>query len=124
MEYVVELKEYINIFIYGLCGDSKVCFLKCCLVVCNLLLRWYKFYLVFENGNCEEYIMEKYWENVIGNDIVFIVMGGVDYKKFVIFNFYIDVEDFVFFKYFVEYLFYFDVNDIVYKEYFVWKRLY
>lgn len=46
---------------------------------------------MFENGNCFDYMIEKYWENVIDNDIIFIVMGGVNYKEFVILNFYIDV---------------------------------
>lgn len=55
------------------------------------MLRRYKFYLVFENGNCFEYIIEKYWENFIDNNIVLVVMGGVDYKVFVILNLFIDV---------------------------------
>ena len=124
MEYVMELQEYINISIYGLCGDRKVCPLKRRSPGCNSLLRQHKFYLAFENGNCEEYITEKYWENAIGNDIVPIVMGGADYKALAIPNSYIDVEDFASPKHLADYLLYLDTNDTAYKEYFSWKKLY
>lgn len=124
MDHVMELQEYINISIYGLCGDREACPLKRRSLSCNSLLRRHKFYLAFENGNCEEYITEKYWENAIGNDIVPIVMGGADYKTLAIPNSYIDVEDFASPKHLADYLLYLDANDTAYKEYFVWKKLY
>ena len=34
--------------------DSQKCF--------QLLERDYKFYLSFENSNCDEYITEKFWD--------------------------------------------------------------
>ena len=124
MEYVMELEEYINISIYGLCGDRKACPLKRRSPGCNSLLRRHKFYLAFENGNCEDYITEKYWENAIDNDAVPIVMGGADYKALAIPNSYIDVKDFASPKHLADYLLYLDANDTAYKEYFSWKKLY
>ena len=58
--YVAELNKYIDVDIYGICGDktckrtSQSCF--------QMLKRDYKFYLSFENSNCKDYITEKlYW---------------------------------------------------------------
>ncbi|XP_078356991.1 glycoprotein 3-alpha-L-fucosyltransferase A-like [Oculina patagonica] len=122
--YVMELQNYINISIYGLCGDSRSCPWKRRSPICNSLLRRHKFYLAFENGNCADYITEKYWENAIGNDIVPIVMGGADYKALAIPNSYIDVQDFASPKHLANYLLYLDGNDTAYGEYFIWKKLY
>lgn len=122
--YVMELQNYINISIYGLCGDRRACPWKRRSPVCNSLLRRHKFYLAFENGNCQDYITEKYWENAIGNDIVPIVMGGADYKSLAIPNSYIDVQDFASPKHLADYLLYLDSNDTAYREYFLWKKLY
>ena len=50
--------------IYGACGKFKCpksrrkkCF--------EMLERDYKFYLSFENSNCDDYITEKFWETAI-----------------------------------------------------------
>lgn len=123
-EYVKELQNHINVSIYGECGDSKSCPGKRRSPLCNALLRKYKFYLAFENGNCPGYITEKYWENAIDNNIVPVVMGGADYKTFAIPNSYIDVQDFGSPKKLAEYLLYLDGNDTAYREYFNWKKHY
>ena len=123
-EYVEELKEYIDISVYGLCGDKRSCPARRHSSVCNALLRRHKFYLAFENGNCPEYITEKYWVNAIDNNILPVVMGGADYKALAIPNSYINVEDFESPKKLAEYLLYLDRNDTAYKEYFTWKRFY
>lgn len=65
--------------------------------------------------NCEDYIIEKYWCNFFEFGLVFVVMGGVDYKVFVILGFYINVMDFLFIKKLVEYLLFFDENDDEYN---------
>lgn len=51
-------------------------------------------------------------------------MGGVDYSKLVILEFFINVLDFFFIENFVVYLKVFDRNSIVYNEYFQWKKKY
>lgn len=60
-KYVEELRKYIQVDIYGVCGDLQCprhredeCF--------DMLRKKYKFYLAFENSNCKDYITEKlYW---------------------------------------------------------------
>ena len=78
--YVEELQKVIPVDVYGSCGKFK-CPLPRRSASCRLLLRRYKFYLAFENGNCHDYITEKYWENALENDIVPIVMGGANYSN-------------------------------------------
>ena len=124
LHYAWELQNYINVSIYGACGDSRGCPWKRRSPVCNSLLRRHKFYLAFENGNCPDYITEKYWENAIDNGIVPVVLGGADYKALAIPNSYIDVQDFASPKHLADYLHYLDSNDTAYKEYFIWKKLY
>lgn len=61
--YAKELKKYIDVDIYGRCGD-KSCpreESKCL----ELLKRKYKFYLAFENSNCRDYITEKLFVNAL-----------------------------------------------------------
>jgi len=50
--------------IYGTCGtlscprsDSQKCL--------EMLERDYKFYLSFENSNCDDYITEKFWHTTL-----------------------------------------------------------
>jgi hypothetical protein len=59
--YVSELKNFIDVDVYGSCGD-KTCDrgdVKCD----ELLDNDYKFYLAFENANCKDYITEKFFVN-------------------------------------------------------------
>ena len=123
-KYVNELQNYISVSIYGECGDSESCPRERHSPICNALLRRHKFYLAFENGNCPDYITEKYWENAIDNNIVPVVMGGADYKTLAIPNSYIDVQDFASPKELAEYLLYLEGNDTAYREYFTWKKRY
>lgn len=120
-DYVMELQNYINVSISGLCGHLR-CPRKRGSPVCHALLRRHKFYLAFENANCPDYMTEKYWQNAIDNDIVPIVMGGADYKYLAIPNSYIDVRDFDSPKHLAQYLIYLDGNDTAYREYFAWKK--
>ncbi|KAK3734423.1 hypothetical protein QZH41_007306 [Actinostola sp. cb2023] len=124
-DYVAELSKHIQVDIYGYCG-TLMCPLPRRSTSCRLLLRRYKFYLAFENGNCREYITEKYWENALGNDVVPIVMGGGDYSnpKLAIPHSYIDVRDFASPKELASYLIYLHENNFEYLRYFKWKRLY
>ena len=76
-----ELGQYIDVDIYGGCGS-----LKCarnnnanCL---DMLDSEYKFYLAFENSNCQDYITEKFW-SILNHDVIPIVMGPTweNYKE-------------------------------------------
>lgn len=64
LQYARELQKYIQVDIYGRCGD-----LKCDRgdIKCREMLRTtYKFYLAFENTNCRDYITEKFFDNGLG----------------------------------------------------------
>lgn len=79
-------------------------------------IKRYKFYLFFENSLCKDYIIEKYWRNVLEWGLVFVVFGVFNYIfDEVILGFFIKVVDFDFFRFLVNYLMYFDKNDVVYN---------
>ena len=64
LEYAKELSKYISVDIYGACSNktcprsSGRCF--------DMLNNQYKFYLAFENSNCQDYITEKFFVNGLG----------------------------------------------------------
>lgn len=62
MEYAKELQKYINVDIFGMCGDLECPKSGECL---DFLTSEYKFYLAFENANCREYITEKLFTNAL-----------------------------------------------------------
>ena len=91
-EYVTHLKKYVDVDIYGRCGD-----LEC---VPNyehtgpepchdMLAKDYKFYLSFENTFCRDYVTEKLFK-ILDRDIVPIVYGAVNYSAIAPPNSYID----------------------------------
>ena len=54
----------------------------------------YKFYLAFENSDCEDYITEKFWRTLNKTLSIPIVMGKGNYKALAPPNSYIHVDDF------------------------------
>lgn len=56
-------------------------------------MKRYKFYLLFENGNCVDYVTDKYWGPPLDLGIVPVVLGGAHYKKIAIPGSYINVLD-------------------------------
>merc|ERR1719483_460133 len=82
LRYARELSKYITVDIYGACGRNRCSRIhedKCF----NMLDTDYKFYLAFENSNCQDYITEKFFVNGLGHDVIPIVMGArpEDYKR-------------------------------------------
>ncbi|XP_042855623.1 glycoprotein 3-alpha-L-fucosyltransferase A-like isoform X2 [Penaeus japonicus] len=92
-KYVKELQKYLKVDAYGKCGTLKCPghFTKDC-----ASLNDYKFYLSFENSDCQEYITEKAWWNALGKGAVPVVMGGpvATYKKMLPPNSFLHVDDF------------------------------
>lgn len=123
--YVKELINYIDVDIYGGCGN-----LSCALdplhhsdPQCYVMLESnYKFYLSFENAICPDYVTEKFFK-IMGHDIVPIVYGGADYSQHAPPHSYIDARQFKP-KELAAYLKLLDANDTLYKEYFWWKDHY
>ena len=120
-DYVKELQKYIDIEIYGECGDFKCekgnpeCYEK--------LQNDYKFYLSFENSLCKDYVTEKLWR-VMQYDVIPVVLGGASYSEYLPAKSYIDVSRFPSPMALGKYLLQLDYNDAMYNQYFVWKRTY
>jgi len=63
LEFISELQKYIQVDVYGKCGnfscpksvENSVCMTQ--------LEQEYKFYLAIENSNCFDYITEKFFNN-------------------------------------------------------------
>ena len=121
-----KLSQYIPIDVFGKCGNltcSKGQELRLS-KECRATLQQYKFYLAFENTNCDDYITEKYWEHGLENGLVPIVLGGANYNRLAIPGSYINVRDFKTVKDLAEYIKYLDANRTAYNEYFKWKHSY
>lgn len=135
-DYVSELRKYINVDTYGSCAsrkhpcDSKSqAFNESCRAS---FFNSYKFYLSFENSNCDYYITEKYWQfywatSFFDVNIVPVVRGarpeqyaeasfGPTYKT------HIHVDNFKSPRELADYLLYLDRNSTAYLEYFEWKK--
>jgi alpha-1,3-fucosyltransferase len=54
-EYVRQFSKHINVDIYGKCGNLGT-------PASNNILLQYRFYLSFENSNCDEYVTEKLYK--------------------------------------------------------------
>lgn len=88
----------------------------------------YKFYLAFENSNCQQYLTEKFFRNALGyNDLdhllLPIVMGPrrQDYERLAPPNSFIHVNDFESPKDLANYLKQVASDDGLYLSYFQWK---
>lgn len=134
--FVQELAKYIPIDIYGKCGAKKDPCIGSddphqCL---TQLYNSYKFYLSFENCNCDSYITEKYFkfyrtDSIFRVNVVPIVMGArIDqYEKMAPISdtqkaSFIHVDSFQSnAKQLAEYLIYLDRNEDAYMEFYQWK---
>lgn len=133
-DYVHELSKYIDIDIYGDCtefknskpdpcknsNNKKECYIN--------LYSSYKFYLAFENSQCNDYITEKYWK-IYSEDLLFIadivpiVRGATTYQFNLVTNegSFINANEFPSPKLLGEYLNILYKNNTGYFQYFKWK---
>lgn len=122
LQFAHELQKYIDVDIYGFCGEYK-CARSNAEKCFEVLDRDYKFYLAFENSNCRDYITEKFFVNALGRNILPIVMGArpEDYALSAPQKSYIHIDEFSSPKELAEYLHVLDKNDELYNSYFKWK---
>lgn len=119
MSYLNTLKNYIDLDLYGKCGQ-----LKCDHNNCNHdeISNKYKFYFAFENSICTDYITEKFFYYLRYNIIVVVLGGGTNYSHYVPKSAYINALDFERPIDLANYLIYLGNNKTAYNEYFKWKR--
>ncbi|KAK2166397.1 hypothetical protein LSH36_39g00074 [Paralvinella palmiformis] len=124
MTYFKEMTKYIQVDVYGKCGELKCPETNSQTTECmEYLSKHYKFYLAFENSHCVDYVTEKAFRS-LQYDLIPIVMGGANYTKYLPPKSYIDVKDFQSPKHLAEYLIHLDNNPDDYMKYFDWKRYY
>ncbi|XP_059167210.1 alpha-(1,3)-fucosyltransferase C-like [Physella acuta] len=82
LAYVKEMQKYIDIDIYGRCGNKSSCRRGGPSDCMAQELTNYSFYLSFESAMCTDYITEKAFKMYIDNNyIVPVVRGLVDYDQ-------------------------------------------
>ena len=121
--YVKTLKKYIDVDIYGRCGnksDPKICWLGEQDACYSMLEQDYKFYLSFENSFCRDYVTEKFFE-ILDRRVVPIVYGAFNYSSIAPPGSYIDATKMGARK-LAQLLKKIDQDDQLYNQYFNWKR--
>uniref|UniRef100_A0A0N5BSG6 Fucosyltransferase n=1 Tax=Strongyloides papillosus TaxID=174720 RepID=A0A0N5BSG6_STREA len=118
--YVSDLKKYIDVDIYGACGN-KNCTRE---NNCNYVDNEYYFYLAFENSICKDYITEKLWNRGYNRPIIPIVLKKSIVERYAPPNSFIAVDDFKNPKELASYL-----KDLIkdknkYLSYFAWMKEY
>ena len=124
--YVDELRKYVPIDVFGLCGDYK-CGSKMTQkgrLQCNVMLRKsYKFYLSFENSICKDFITEKVYK-CYSNDVIPVILGGADYFNDLPAQSYLNVKQFPSPREVARRIFQLDQDHNIYQKYFEWKLNY
>lgn len=84
LSYIEELKRYVPVDLFGKCGlNVSVAYPDTAHYnVKRKLSEEYKFFLSFENSNCDEYITEKFFQ-ILQYNIIPVVMGGGPYDHYV-----------------------------------------
>lgn len=119
-DLVRELQKFIDVDIYGKCGNLTCPGFPDKCVELNLT---YKFYLAFENSLCIDYITEKPFK-VMQDYIIPVVYNGVEMSRFLPPKSYIDANDFRTAKELADYLNFLSNNPKQYVKYFWWKKYY
>ena len=118
--YVSILQKYIDVDIYGPCGNksSHQCTERgdSCY---DLFERDYKFYLSFEHSFCRDYVTEEFFE-ILDRRMVPIVYGAANYSSLAPPGSYIDATQFGA-RRLAELLVKIDRDDELYNQYFRWK---
>lgn len=133
-DYIKTLRKYIDIDIYGSCGNyfensyPNPCPKGSPTECLNKLFDSYKFYLSFENSLCDDYISEKYWklynpESLFDMNILPITRGATEeqYNKIAPAKSLVNANRFKTPQQLAEYLNYLNRNETAYLEYFEWK---
>ena len=124
-KYVQELQKYISIDVYGECsrrrnlenGSTREQFR-------NKLAAQYKFYIAFENSDCDDYITEKFWRTLKLGVIPIVRGHRAQYKKYAPPNSYIHADSFLTSKKLAQYMIKVASNATLFNKYHEWRRVY
>ena len=117
--YVQELQKYIDIDVYGDCGDME-CSKDDTWFCYEKFEREYRFYMALENNYCKDYVSEKVFRPMAYN-MVPIVFGGANYTHFTPPHSVIDITEYSHPKDLAKYLHFLLNNQKAYNRYFAWK---
>ncbi|CAL1537366.1 unnamed protein product [Lymnaea stagnalis] len=96
--YVNRMKKVIPVDVFGGCSDRRcgaVHYRTHDSTLClPMLSKSYKFYLAFENSFCKDYLTEKFFKLFGDVDVVPVVRGGFNYKKYLPSGIFVDAGDF------------------------------
>jgi alpha-1,3-fucosyltransferase len=113
-----ELKKYIDVDIYGKCGN-----LSCGAGNCFDHTKIYRFYFSFENSLCDDYITEKVYRTM-QHIIIPVVYNGVEMSRFLPPHSYIDANAFATPEELAKHLIFLSNNPEEYVKYFWWREHY
>lgn len=119
-ELAQKLSKYIDVDIYGSCGNLTCKSRTACYA---MLEKNYRFYLSFENSYCKDYTTEKLFRTLQRN-VIPIVYGGGDYRQVAPPHSVINVEDFDSVENLANYLKELEKDVDRYLQYFQWKKDY
>ena len=122
MEWVRQIQKYIDVKMYGNCGNMRCKSQQ----DCNAELRKYKFYLSFENSFCKDYVTEKLYENAFQNEIVPVMIASVNTSdvNFLPPGSFINALDFPTVKDLTDHMTTVGNSPDLYNEYFKWHSNY
>ncbi|CAL1537365.1 unnamed protein product [Lymnaea stagnalis] len=96
--YVDRMQKILPVDIFGGCSDRRCGVIhyrtsdgSLCL---PMLTKQYKFYLAFENSFCKDYLTEKFFKLFQDVDVIPVVRGGFDYKRYLPSGIFVDAADF------------------------------
>ena len=118
LDYIHELRKYIDIDLYGRCpGHKSLC------RNCWKIAKQYKFYLSFENSLCTDYITEKTYTNAFTNELVPVIMSGANLSNPLIIpqGSYIDARSYSSAKELATYLMEVSNSSTLYNNFFKWR---
>ncbi|XP_049512870.1 alpha-(1,3)-fucosyltransferase C-like isoform X2 [Dermacentor silvarum] len=117
--FVAQLKKYMDVDVYGFCGDHKCPMSRG--ISCYVdFERTYFFALAFENSICADYVTEKFY-TALEHDIIPVVFGGANYSHIAPNHSFIDALSFESPKDLAEYLIKLSKNYTEYATYLKWK---
>ncbi|XP_067939975.1 4-galactosyl-N-acetylglucosaminide 3-alpha-L-fucosyltransferase 9-like [Watersipora subatra] len=122
--YVRELQKYLEVDIVGGClglfanSTGKYVPLK------NVKQKQYKFYLAFENSDCEEYITEKFWKSLFYGMIPVVRGRRAKYEHFAPPHSFIHADEFLSAEELAKYLKRVASNPSLFNQYHKWRNQY